>query len=64
MVAGQWPLVKVTCVCLPALGENLLDLVGCEMSHVGAPTWAALAAAAAPSFVKAVVSSPQLEEDM
>lgn len=62
MVAVQWPLVKVMCVCLPALGVNLLDLVGCEMSHVGAPAQASLAAAAAPHFVKAVVSAPQLEE--
>lgn len=62
MVAGQWPLVKVMCVCLPVLGVNLLDLGGCELSHVGAPPWASLAAAVAPSFVKAVVSAPQLEE--
>ena len=52
---------KVMCVCLPVLGVDLLDLGSWEMSHGSAPPWASLAAAAAPSFVKTAVSTPQLE---
>lgn len=50
-------------VCLLTSAKSkLLDLGGCEMSHVGAATWASLAAVTAPSFVKAIVSVSQLEE--